>query len=1408
MKRVLRNTVAFLLALLMVLQCGEAALAYTADIVSDAYAQPMSKIIALGNNRFLMTFLDDTLSRDAMQASTLMWTVYDATYDTWTDPQVVQNDRTADSRPNLVDAGDKVILSWASATDEKYDALRLEMAKEIDKASYNAANDTYTVTDDVALAEYMETDPARVMSTFDIFTAEFRKTGEGFGRITQLTDDEYYDDYPQGVYDAETGDFILLYTKTAQDDEQYAANGDRLMDLVGASPDPEKTYSVVMYMLYNNQTDAADTFGQTHEPGWARDYYFPNETELPLNEQPAELETWGGQRFLPSTVLTESGEYADPPITDLTVASGYNGLASYAFTVDMDFDLKTAEDRALFFQTYDFKTHSTYYPVRVGGSVTEKVERFDPNVLDYVTETVTRQVEVGTPRLIRNGGSTFLFWREDGQTLKYLNVSELLNARVDATADDCDGSTTELKEGGTGEPHYWKYAVRPDGTFATDARTGEVYAPKALKVDFGSAINSSDIEITDYDIITDEADNLYVVWTDTVAREDLSEAAIRESGTSVAQEVYATALIHQPEVTYTVTDTDGSETTASSSTVRWSKPYRITRSEDFNDGLALALADHGGLIIVHNRYSKRTAKSEAEVTNLVAQGKIGLTQDRDGQLYAASLSYNSPVTLSVTRCDKIGSLEATLFDFSDYSPVAGETVTVTAAIENVGLINAEGCEVEFYEYRDGVQGRKIGETYTSDETIVVNTAKKVRFEWTVPADGPEGYSIQAVIKEIGPNGKEYADVKSYSDTFTVAPDFLPVIDEAVQDGDSFRVKYHVANRGNAPAKAGTRVELMLEGLYGDLNSERYGYVEDNILYSADVSAQLPAKTVSTDPETGRGKIMKSVFEDEQIVTIPASVFRFCGYDALRLDVIDPEGNLLVESDQYLMTMDSPMNLLMNKGHAMTLNAGESKETTIDYNSTVFMTESKVLYNVADPEIASVDEDGTVTGLSEGATVVTATLLPSGRTAEIPVTVNFSDTSDTPAPTNIRLSGDEGSIAINATVSDGTATVIAPTEKQLAKITDKAGETGSVILDMSTLPATVTAAAIPAETVKAINEAMEEGGEGLTVKLPNRTVTFDAQALAAIAAQTGGAELKLCVEPTAERKLNEKQQEAISNLDVQVIYDIYLLSGGKRISDFEGGTAKIEVRHLAEEDQDPEGFVVWYVSDTGERTEQATTATKTSVSWKVTHFSNYVLAYDAARVTACPRDESCPMAAFTDLNRDAWYHDGVHWALENGVMNGVGSDKFDPSGVTSRAMVVTMLYRMEGEPKSEQAMSFKDVADGKWYTEAVRWAAENGIVTGYSAEAFGPNDTVTREQIVTILLRYAKYKGIDTEKGETALLDGFTDAASVSDWAVKAFRWAVDAGIINGVSADTLSPKTGATRAQVATMLMRYVAMGK
>ena len=196
---------------------------------------------------------------------------------------------------------------------------------------------------------------------------------------------------------------------------------------------------------------------------------------------------------------------------------------------------------------------------------------------------------------------------------------------------------------------------------------------------------------------------------------------------------------------------------------------------------------------------------------------------------------------------------------------------------------------------------------------------------------------------------------------------------------------------------------------------------------------------------------------------------------------------------------------------------------------------------------------------------------------------------------------------------------------------------------------------------------------------------------------------------------------------------------------------------------------------------------------------------AAEDVECPRDDACPMAAFRDLDPDAWYHDGVHWALAEGVMNGVGADTFAPDVPVSRAMLVTMLWRQAGAPEASEEITFTDVPPGLWYTEAVRWAAAQGVVKGYDARTFGPDDAVSREQVAVILWRYASMQGADVTTGVADRLGQYLDTEQIAPWALDAMRWAAHTGLIRGVTDERLSPRTGATRAQSATLLLRFTA---
>ena len=194
---------------------------------------------------------------------------------------------------------------------------------------------------------------------------------------------------------------------------------------------------------------------------------------------------------------------------------------------------------------------------------------------------------------------------------------------------------------------------------------------------------------------------------------------------------------------------------------------------------------------------------------------------------------------------------------------------------------------------------------------------------------------------------------------------------------------------------------------------------------------------------------------------------------------------------------------------------------------------------------------------------------------------------------------------------------------------------------------------------------------------------------------------------------------------------------------------------------------------------------------------------------CYGAPTCPMKAFADVDADAWYHDGVHYCLAEGLMVGTSDTAFAPQGTTSRAMVVTILWRLEGGPVVNYAMRFGDVPQDQWYSEAVRWAASQGIVAGYDNGSFGPHDPITREQLAAILYRYAQCGGADVSMGEDTNILSYLDALEVSEYAIPTMQWACGAGIIQGTGdGSTLSPGAGASRAETATMLQRFLTAGE
>ena len=406
-------------------------------------------------------------------------------------------------------------------------------------------------------------------------------------------------------------------------------------------------------------------------------------------------------------------------------------------------------------------------------------------------------------------------------------------------------------------------------------------------------------------------------------------------------------------------------------------------------------------------------------------------------------------------------------------------------------------------------------------------------------------------------------------------------------------------------------------------------------------------------------------------------------------------------------------------------------------------------------------------------------------------------SSAPAIT-VPVSGSGDTVHVSASVSGSTAEVKEIKRTEL----DKIGTDSAVVIDLSGLNKGVTGVTLSTDTIDSI---CKTEADGVTVKLPSAELRVDWQTLAAVTEQAAGSKIRLVVEPdgTARSTMTAAQRSALDGMRNAAVLEAYFVSDGTRIHDFKGGSVELSIPYRAD------GAIrAWFLKEDGTREPVSARYDKENAQLILHHFSHYVIEEldSSAAYTVCAKDDSCPLGAFGDLTAAAWYHDGVHYCLENGLMRGVSGGKFLPDGSTTRAQLVTVLWRLEGSPETTGAVRFGDTAGGAWYTEAVRWAAGCGVVKGYDNGCFGPNDAVTREQMAAILYRYAQHKGYDVSAGEDTNILSFDDAFAVSEYAIPAMQWACGSGMVRGIAQKggmLLAPRDTTTRAQAATLIMRF-----
>ena len=395
---------------------------------------------------------------------------------------------------------------------------------------------------------------------------------------------------------------------------------------------------------------------------------------------------------------------------------------------------------------------------------------------------------------------------------------------------------------------------------------------------------------------------------------------------------------------------------------------------------------------------------------------------------------------------------------------------------------------------------------------------------------------------------------------------------------------------------------------------------------------------------------------------------------------------------------------------------------------------------------------------------------------------------------INVNGNTSNGTTAVTVSNSSITNALNLVKEQLEKPANTNATGEVVLDVVSTSATNTIEiSIGASSIQAIANAQKVV---LTVDSDFATITFDSQTLAGISSGvSANTVITISIEKVKSDSLT-KEQAAI--VGANPAFNLSLSVGGTEVHNF-AGKATVFIPYTLKASETANTLAVYHLDDDGKLTElknaQYNTG-KQGFEFETTHFSIFMIARKG--LTDIVEWEN----PFKDVADSDWFYDAVEYAFINGLMNGTAADRFEPATNLTRAMFVTILYRYEDEPTSTAVNKFKDVPSGQWYTNAIIWANENKIVEGYGDELFGTNDSITREQAATLLMRYAKYKNLNVSK--TTSITAYADAAEVSSWALEAMKWANAEGLITGRTTTTLVPKGTMTRAEVATLLMRFI----
>jgi len=390
---------------------------------------------------------------------------------------------------------------------------------------------------------------------------------------------------------------------------------------------------------------------------------------------------------------------------------------------------------------------------------------------------------------------------------------------------------------------------------------------------------------------------------------------------------------------------------------------------------------------------------------------------------------------------------------------------------------------------------------------------------------------------------------------------------------------------------------------------------------------------------------------------------------------------------------------------------------------------------------------------------------------------------TTPPATIPDSGSGSSAAFPVTVNDITGEVSVVLDEQAIEALIADAES-TVTLDLSGTKE-VTAAVLSMEAV----QALSKNGIALAVKFPVGSITLSLETLASLAAVTKVGETVALKAAFVEQKdLKGMQRAQVKGYGTVVNIDVFV--GGKKID----VPITVSLPYTLKPNENPAAVRAWHLSDDGNLTDLNGVYDRNTglITFAVNHQSYFVAGYEPATLWANP---------FKDIAKGAWYYDAVAYANYYDLFAGYGGGMFAPEDRMTRAMFVTVLWKLEGAQAPSGSGKFIDVVPGAWYYAPAQWAAENGIVSGVSDGKYAPNRAITRQEMALMLMNYANFKSYDLIENRS--LPNFVDYNQIDTWAETAVRKLSEAGVLNG-SNNGFMPQRDASRAEVAQMFKNFL----